>query len=152
MFNQTVAVKDIRSLNDFIRQHMLEAVSWRERIDGLLSHFAQLSEAHRSLVRVREQRDLLDPVANPENCTAQEREQLENLSECWTLPTRTFGSKRSRCSARGATSWLNGAGQRWRSYQPAQQSTGSSRSISSERLQNEIDQAGGQRLREITNF
>ncbi len=63
VFNQTVAVKDIHRLNDFIRDHMLEPHDWGEKVDRLLGHFTQLSEAHDSLVRVRQQRDLLDPVA-----------------------------------------------------------------------------------------
>ncbi len=63
VFNQTVAVKDIVKLNDFIRDHMLEAHDWTDKVDRLLGHFTQLSEAHDSLVRVRQQRDLLAPVA-----------------------------------------------------------------------------------------
>lgn len=62
MFNQTVAVKDIQSLNRFIREHMLEAKPWREKIENLQTHFAQLSDAHQSLVRVRKQFALLGPV------------------------------------------------------------------------------------------
>lgn len=63
VFNQTVAVKDIQRLNDFIRDHMLEPHNWEEKFDRLLGHFTQLSEAHDSLVRARQQRDLLEPVA-----------------------------------------------------------------------------------------
>lgn len=62
MFNQTVAVKDIQSLNRFIREHMLEAKPWNDKIDSLHNHFTQLSEAHLSLVRVRRQFELLTPV------------------------------------------------------------------------------------------
>ncbi len=67
VFNQTVAVKDIQSLNRFIRDHMLEAHPWRERIDGLLSHFTQLSQAHQSLVKARRQVDLLLPLESAAN-------------------------------------------------------------------------------------
>lgn len=63
VFNQTVAVKDIQSLNRFIRDHMLESHSWRERIEGLLGHFTQLSQAHQALVKARRQIELLTPVA-----------------------------------------------------------------------------------------
>ncbi len=64
MFNQTVAVKDIKSLNRFIRDHMLEAAPWSEKVESLLNHFTQLSEAHQSLVRVRRQFELLEPIAD----------------------------------------------------------------------------------------
>jgi uncharacterized protein YPO0396 len=53
VFNQTVAVKDIQSLNRFIREHMLESKPWGEKVENLLSHFTQLSDAHQALVRVR---------------------------------------------------------------------------------------------------
>jgi uncharacterized protein YPO0396 len=63
VFNQTVAVKDIQSLNRFIRDHMLEAKPWGEKVESLLRHFTLLSEAHQSLVRVRRQSELLEPLA-----------------------------------------------------------------------------------------
>ncbi len=63
MFNQTVAVKDIESLDTFIRDHMLESRPWSERVDSLLSHFTQLSQAHGSLARVRRQSELLTPIS-----------------------------------------------------------------------------------------
>jgi uncharacterized protein YPO0396 len=62
IFNQTVAVKDVHRLDDFIRQHMLERKPLNDRLSRLLSHFSELSEAHRILVRAREQDELLRPV------------------------------------------------------------------------------------------
>ena len=62
VFNQTVAVKDIESLNKFIRDHMLEKRNWGEEIERILTHFMQLSEAHRLLVRTRQQLELLKPI------------------------------------------------------------------------------------------
>lgn len=64
MFNQTVAVKDIQSLNRFIRDHMLEAQPWGEKIATLQAHFTDLTEAHASLVRVRKQSDVLKPIGD----------------------------------------------------------------------------------------
>jgi uncharacterized protein YPO0396 len=63
IFNQTVAVKDVQRLDLFIRQHMLELKPWKDRVDQLLAHFSELSEAHRMLVRVRQQDELLRPIA-----------------------------------------------------------------------------------------
>lgn len=63
IFNQTVAVKDIRSLTEFIRSHMLESHDWKERIDGILNHFQQLSDAHQMLVSARDQLEALRPIA-----------------------------------------------------------------------------------------
>jgi uncharacterized protein YPO0396 len=62
IFNQTVAVKDVQRLDLFIRQHMLESKPWKDKVDRLLNHFSELSEAHRTLVRVRQQAELLQPI------------------------------------------------------------------------------------------
>lgn len=62
MFNQTVAVKDIQSLNEFIRKHMLEGQDWREKIQPLLTHFSDLSLAHQELVRAQLSEQLLAPI------------------------------------------------------------------------------------------
>jgi uncharacterized protein YPO0396 len=64
IFNQTVAVKDVQRLDEFIRHHMLERKPWNERVGRLLSHFNELSEAHRMLVRVRQQDELLRPIVD----------------------------------------------------------------------------------------
>ena len=64
IFNQTVAVKDVQRLDIFIRQHMLEKKPWDERVGQLLKHFSELSDAHRMLVRVRQQDELLRPIVS----------------------------------------------------------------------------------------
>jgi len=62
IFNQTVAVKDINNLNDFIRNHMLEKQPWGDRVDQLLAHFSELTTAHQTLLETRRQLGLLEPV------------------------------------------------------------------------------------------
>ncbi|PAY21175.1 hypothetical protein CKO51_02495 [Rhodopirellula sp. SM50] len=62
IFNQTVAVKDVQRLDQFIRDHMLEKKPWNDKVSSLLQHFAELSEAHRALVQVRQQSELLAPI------------------------------------------------------------------------------------------
>ncbi len=77
IFNQTVAVKDVQRLDLFIRQHMLESKPWKEKVDRLLNHFSELSEAHRTLVRVRQQAELLQPISE---AGARYLEKLEDVS------------------------------------------------------------------------
>ncbi len=62
VFNQTVAVKDVQRLDLFIRDHMLERKPWMDRVKNLLSHFNELSETHRVLVRIRMQDEMLKPI------------------------------------------------------------------------------------------
>ena len=67
VFNQTVAVKDVQKLDEFVRKHMLERRSWNERVGQLLKHFSELSETHRMLVRIRKQDEILRPIVEDGN-------------------------------------------------------------------------------------
>ncbi len=89
MFNQTVAVKDIQRLNDFIRKHMLEAKPWSEKVDELFGHFKDLSDAHMALERVRKQRDLLEPI---EKHGKEYQKQAAALDRCnrWTAAAESY--------------------------------------------------------------
>lgn len=94
IFNQTVAVKDVQRLDEFIRQHMLERKPWNERVGRLLSHFAELSEAHRMLVRVRQQDELLRPIIDAGQRYQLRLEELE-LSKLRLSATRLFFADRT---------------------------------------------------------
>ena len=92
MFNQTVHVKDIQSLNSFIRQHMLEGHDWRDKVQRLLTHFNDLSVAHQELVRARRAVELLLPVESfglkykrQAAELANLEQQLEAASTCFPL-------------------------------------------------------------------
>ncbi len=148
VFNQTVAVKDIQRLNDFIRDHMLERHDWDSKVDRLLSHFSQLSEAHDSLVRVRQQLDLLEPVSR---IAVDFRKQSEALilaeAQLAALPAFVaqkivdlFAPALEACRATLAQtrSKMNGTFEEIRSYQEQDRS-----------IRNEIDREGGDRLRMI---
>src|SRR5690606_21276044 len=93
MFNQTVAVKDIQSLNKFIREHMLEARPWHEKIDSLQNHFTQLSEAHQSLVRVRRQYDLLIPIEDKGCALMKETDTLRDMERVLAASDSFFRQK-----------------------------------------------------------
>jgi len=148
VFNQTVAVKDIPSLNRFIRDHMLEAKPWSERIDNLLTHFSQLSEAHGSLVRVRKQYELLTPIAE---IGADYRSRSERLADLQRLIDATDSFFRQKtlellsphCELRKAEL----AAVRKKKERLKGESDEADEEI--RHLRNEIEQASGERLRQI---
>ncbi|HIK94103.1 MAG TPA: hypothetical protein EYG03_19335 [Planctomycetes bacterium] len=148
MLNQTVAVKDIQRLNEFIRDHMLEARAWGDTVDSLLTHFGQLSEAHQTLVKVREQLKLLEPI---EKHGLKWGEQTDRLQSAETLLAATdvfFRQKvvdlfEPECAAR--RSELERI--RRRKDELAAKIADIQGII--RRLENEIDNAGGDRLKEI---
>jgi uncharacterized protein YPO0396 len=62
LFHQTVSLKSVGNLNDFVRTHMLEPVDATERVHGIIAHFEDLTEAHEAVTRAREQLDVLAPL------------------------------------------------------------------------------------------
>lgn len=63
LFNQTVSMKTIGDLDDFIRDRMLEPTSAAERLSDILRNFDNLRAAHDAVESSRKQRDALLPIA-----------------------------------------------------------------------------------------
>jgi len=71
LFHQTVSMKQVGNLTDFVRIHMLEPFEVSSRIDALLGHFDDLDRAHQSVVKAKRQIELLTPlIADGERHTA----------------------------------------------------------------------------------
>jgi uncharacterized protein YPO0396 len=62
LFHQTVSMKAVDNLNDFVRSHMLEPFDTKSRIDALVEHFDHLTKAHDAVVKARAQLELLNPL------------------------------------------------------------------------------------------
>jgi uncharacterized protein YPO0396 len=62
LFHQTVSMKAVDNLNDFVRSHMLEPFDTKAHIDSLVEHFENLTRAHEAVVRARSQLELLAPM------------------------------------------------------------------------------------------
>jgi uncharacterized protein YPO0396 len=62
LFHQTVSMKAVDNLNDFVRSHMLEPFDTQSRIDSLVEHFDNLTRAHEAVVQARAQLELLAPL------------------------------------------------------------------------------------------
>jgi uncharacterized protein YPO0396 len=65
LFHQTVSMKSVGNLTDFVRTHMLEPFDATPRIGALISHFDDLNRAHEAVLKAKHQVELLRPlVAN----------------------------------------------------------------------------------------
>ncbi|MBN2434113.1 MAG: ATP-dependent exonuclease SbcCD, C subunit-like protein [Spirochaetes bacterium] len=62
LFHQTVSMKSVGNLTDFVRGHMLEPFEIAPRIEMLIEHFDDLNRAHDAVRRARRQIDLLNPI------------------------------------------------------------------------------------------
>ncbi len=62
LFHQTVSMKSVGNLNEFVRTHMLEPVDATDRIKGIVDHFENLTKAHDAVKRAQEQLAALTPL------------------------------------------------------------------------------------------
>ena len=62
LFHQTVSMKSVGNLNEFVRTHMLEPSDPSERIAGLVAHFEDLTRAHDAVRRAQDQLAALEPL------------------------------------------------------------------------------------------
>jgi uncharacterized protein YPO0396 len=62
LFHQTVSMKSVGNLTDFVRSHMLEPFDVGSRIESLLRHFDDLDRAHQAVLKAKRQVDLLTPL------------------------------------------------------------------------------------------
>ncbi len=64
LFNQTVSMKSVGNLTDFVREHMLERFEGEERIQALIHHFDDLDRAHASVLKAKAQLEALQPLVD----------------------------------------------------------------------------------------
>lgn len=62
LFHQTVSLKSVGNLTDFVRSHMLEPFEVAPRIAALIQHFDDLNRAHEAVLKAKRQVALLDPL------------------------------------------------------------------------------------------
>ncbi|MDQ6989435.1 MAG: ATP-binding protein, partial [Mariprofundaceae bacterium] len=79
LFHQTVSMKSIGNLTEFVRGHMLEAFDVQSRIDALIAHFDDLDRAHKAVLTAKKQMRLLTPLV--EKC--QQHAVLEAEKTAW---------------------------------------------------------------------
>ncbi|MDF1481639.1 ATP-binding protein [Extensimonas sp. H3M7-6] len=62
LFHQTVSMKSVGNLTDFVRSHMLEPFDSGQRIEALIRHFDDLDRAHQAVLKAKRQVELLTPL------------------------------------------------------------------------------------------
>lgn len=64
LFYQTISMKSMDNLSDFVKEEMLEKTNIEEEIKHLIQQFEDLTRAHNAVLKAREQRDMLFPIVN----------------------------------------------------------------------------------------
>ena len=75
LLHQTVSMKSVGNLTEFVRQHMLEPFPVEGRVQALLGHYDDLNRTHQAVLRARAQIERLDPLCA--DCDRHDALQLE---------------------------------------------------------------------------
>ncbi|HFE38560.1 MAG TPA: ATP-dependent exonuclease SbcCD, C subunit-like protein [Gammaproteobacteria bacterium] len=82
LFHQTVSMKSVGNLTEFVRGHMLEPFDTASRIKALIEHFDDLSRAHAAVLKARRQIDLLTPLVEDCDNHQQQTGIVAELRQC----------------------------------------------------------------------
>jgi uncharacterized protein YPO0396 len=82
LFHQTVSMKSVGNLTDFVRHHMLEPFDVAPRIDALIAHFDDLNRAHEAVLKAKQQLQLLTPLVEDCDRHAAQTAVAEELRQC----------------------------------------------------------------------
>ena len=82
LFHQTVSMKSVGNLTDFVRSHMLEPFEVAPRIQALIGHFDDLNRAHQAVLKTRQQVELLTPLVADCGRHSALVTEVDNLREC----------------------------------------------------------------------
>jgi len=62
LFHQTVSMKSVGNLTDFVREHMLEPFNAAKATADIVAHFEDLTKAHEAVQRAQAQLEALAPL------------------------------------------------------------------------------------------
>ncbi len=82
LFHQTVSLKSVGNLTEFVRTHMLEAFDSESRISALITHFDDLNRAHDSVLKAKRQIERLQPLVTDLDNYAQFTQIANDLRTC----------------------------------------------------------------------
>jgi uncharacterized protein YPO0396 len=82
LFHQTVSLKSVGNLTDFVRHHMLEPFDVAPRLEALIGHFEDLNRAHEAVLKAKRQVEMLTPLVA--DCERQRElaQTADNLRAC----------------------------------------------------------------------
>jgi len=82
LFHQTISLKSVGNLTDFVRTHMLEPFDVESRLKALINHFDDLNRAHEAVLKAARQVELLTPLVSDWRRHDQLSAQCETLRSC----------------------------------------------------------------------
>jgi uncharacterized protein YPO0396 len=94
LFNQTVSIKEIGGLNDFVRSHMLEKTDVQTKIADLQESYDNLTVCHTAIQRARKQLEALLPLATESEKYTNLKNEVANIQKFQAILPNFFASKK----------------------------------------------------------
>jgi uncharacterized protein YPO0396 len=82
LFHQTVSMKSVGNLTDFVRSHMLEPFDVDPRVNALITHFDDLNRAHEAVLKAKCQVERLTPLVSDCDRHSEQAQTLEGWRAC----------------------------------------------------------------------
>ncbi len=95
LFHQTVSMKSVGNLTDFVREHMLEPTDVASRIGALIGHFDDLNRAHEAVLKAKDQVSRLNPLVADCDSLAELNLEIDGFKACRDLLKAWFASHKA---------------------------------------------------------
>lgn len=82
LFNQTISMKSVGSVTDFVRQNMLEKPDTEEQLQELERNYDNLKRLHDAVIAARKKVELLTPVSRYGNEALQADKERQHMDSC----------------------------------------------------------------------
>jgi len=148
LFYQTVSMKSVGNLTDFVRNHMLERFEVETRIDELRRNFDNLNSAHQAVLKARDQIERLRPLVQEGERHDRHLQEIQTLSACRDALEAWFAEHRVRLTGERMARLEGELGTTRRRLQRLQSETGEL-ALKADTLKAGIEDSGGSRLRAI---
>lgn len=99
LFYQTVSMKSVSNLTNFVREQMLERTDIKIQIEDLKKRFDDLNKAHQAVLDARRQRDVLQPLVDFCKNFREFEERIKDIENTISSIPGFFSSKKIRLLA-----------------------------------------------------
>jgi uncharacterized protein YPO0396 len=95
LFYQTVSIKSVGNLTEFVRKHMIEQNDAKERIDELRKNFENLTRAHDAVLKAKRQHAELAPIMKDAGEFETVSRELRGLQGCLEALPAYFAERKA---------------------------------------------------------
>ncbi len=148
LFYQTVSMKSVGNLTEFVRRHMLEPPGVEERIDEIRRNFDNLNQAHEAIRKARERIEELEPLVRDWQRHTRVRTRVGELEQCREALEPWFACHRAGLLQQDIDRLEEEIARRSQQIETLRETLRMQRDRQSE-LKSAIDESGGRRLADI---